>query len=159
MDYDSRKFLPQWGGPAARAVNQALQQTRPRRRAAELSRSAAEGFGVLSPAATLERHARGLKSGLLMVPEVASAVLYVLSESTDRAALWAGASAAIREPVLAYLSKVGAANLPPMFWIGPGEPDPARRAAHTTYLRMIAAELLADAEQEVEADPRHIVSG
>ena len=104
------------------------------------------------PAATLERYARGLQSGLLTAPEVASAALVVLADASDRAGLWAGAPAALRGPVLAYLAEFGAANVPPVFWIGPGEPDPARRAAHTARLRAVAAELLADAEPGAAAD-------
>ena len=96
--------------------------------------------------ALLEGYARGLESGLLTVPEVASAVLNELADAPDPVALWACAPASLRDSVLAYLAEVGAANIPPAFWIGPGEPDPARRAAHTARRRAVAAELLAGAE-------------
>ena len=98
------------------------------------------------PATTLERYARGLESGLLTVPEVASAVLEVLAESAERARHWADAPASLRLAVPAYLAEVGAVNVPPAFWIGPGEPDPVRRAAHTALRREVAAWLLANAE-------------
>jgi pimeloyl-ACP methyl ester carboxylesterase len=46
---------------------------------------------VRGPAAKLERYAHGLESGLLTVPEVASAVLNVLADAPDWAGLWVGA--------------------------------------------------------------------
>jgi hypothetical protein len=94
----------------------------------------------------LERYARLLESGLLSVAEVSSAVLSMLADALDPAGMWAGVPAALRRPVLAYLAEVGAANISPAFWIGPGEPDPTKRATHTARRRAIAAELLADAE-------------
>lgn len=94
------------------------------------------------PTDLLQRFADGLASGLLTPAEVASAVLEVLAESSDHAGLWAGASPSLREAVVKHLGEVGAANVPPVFWIGPGEPDPAKRAAHTTLRRKLAAELL-----------------
>ena len=99
------------------------------------------------PAATLQRYADGLASGLLTAPEVASAVLEMLAEAADCAGLWSGAPASLRQSVFAYLVELGAANVPPVFWIGPGESDPARRAAHTALRREIAARLLTDAAQ------------
>jgi len=107
---------------------------------------------VRGPAATLQRYADGLASGLLTVPEVTSSVLEMLAESADRVELWASAPAALRRSVLAYVAEIGAANVPPMFWIGPGESDPARRAARTVLRREIAAQLLADAEPGAAAD-------
>jgi hypothetical protein len=107
---------------------------------------------VRGPAATLQRYADLLASGLLTAPEVSSSVLEMLAESADRAGLWAGAPAALRGAVLAYLAEIGPANVPPMFWIGPGESDPARRATSTALRREIAARLLADAEQNAAAD-------
>ena len=98
------------------------------------------------PEAALQRYADLLASNLLSAPEVASAVLERLAESADRARLWARAPSALRRAVLAYLTEVGVANVPPAFWIGPGESDPTRRAAHTAQRREIAAWLLADAE-------------
>lgn len=104
------------------------------------------------PAATLQRYTDGLASGLLTAPEVASAGLDVLTASADRIALWASASAALRRSVLAYLASVGPADVPPTFWIGPGEPDPARRAADAARRRAVAAELLTAAEPRATAD-------
>jgi hypothetical protein len=106
------------------------------------------------PSAQLQRYANGLASGLLTVPEVASAVLDVLADAADRAALWASAPAGLWGRVMAHLAEVGGAGVPPAFWIGPGEPDPARRAVHTARRRAVAAELLAAAEPSVAPDPR-----
>ena len=100
----------------------------------------------------LERYARRLESGAVTVPEVASAVLEMLAESRDRAGLWSSAPPALRVRVLQYVAEVGAANIPPAFWLGPGERNPARRAAHTARRRELAAELLADAEPGTVAD-------
>lgn len=98
------------------------------------------------PAATLQRYAEGLADGLYTAPEVTSAVLELLTACSDRARLWADAPAALKHSVLAYLAETGAANVPPAFWIGPGESDPARKAAHTALRREVAAALLADSE-------------
>lgn len=95
----------------------------------------------------LQRLAASLASGLLSVSEVASSILEVLAESADRAGLWTGSPTELREQVLTYLAEIGADEVPPMFWIGPGEPDPIMRAAHTARRRLVARELLANAER------------
>jgi hypothetical protein len=107
---------------------------------------------VRGPVATLERYARDLESGMLTIAEAASAVLNVLSDAPDGASLWAGAPVALRGSVLAYLAAVGAANVPPAFYIGPGELDPARRAAQAARRQAVAAALLADAEPVTTED-------
>lgn len=70
------------------------------------------------PAALLRRYADGLAAGWLSVPEVASAVINVLAEVADRSAFWAGAPAALRGAVMAYLAKIGAAGVPPILLAG-----------------------------------------
>jgi hypothetical protein len=127
-----------------------------RRRARErgrTTRSAAGGRELQQRGAAFEGLARGLRSGLLTVPEVASAVLNDLAAAPDPARLWASAPAVIRGPVLAYLAEVGANNVPPALWIGPGERDPARREAHAARRRSVAAELLAAPEPGVAPAP------
>jgi hypothetical protein len=78
------------------------------------------------------------------MPEVASATLDVLAAALDPAGLWAGAPAALRGPVLAYLGRVGLDGLPPVFTFSPS--DPAWWAAQAARRREVAAGLLADAE-------------
>lgn len=59
------------------------------------------------PSGRLQRYTDVLAFGLLTVPEVTSALLDVLAESDDRAALGVGAPASLRGPVQAYLAEIG----------------------------------------------------
>jgi hypothetical protein len=98
----------------------------------------------------LQRYAELLASGLLTPPEVASGVLNLIADSSDRAGLWSGAPPVLRQSVVAYLAEVGADGVLPGFWIGPGEPDPAKRAAHTAVRREVAAWLM---QRRVAVEP------
>ena len=95
-----------------------------------------------SASAQMQKYSRGLSSGLLSASEVTSAVLELLADSSNRVELWAGSPAHLRKTVRAYVSEVGADQIPPLFLIGPGETDPIKRSEQTALRRLVAAELL-----------------
>jgi hypothetical protein len=107
---------------------------------------------MLRKPAQLQKMVDRLASGLLSVPEVTAWVLDRLAVSPNRAELWAGAPAALREPVMAYLVRVGLDGLPPVFYFGPS--DPVWYAQQAARRREVAAELLAAANRSDASDAR-----
>jgi len=109
-----------------------------------------------APAVRWERYVNLLDRGLVTASEVTGELLDLLADAGDANAVWASMPESLRRQVRAFISDVGAANVPRAWVIGVN--DPEWQARQTARRQATAKKLLAEFAEQADGPERPVAA-